>query len=528
MSVITEDFRRLDGVAPFPSDLAFVYFTVPRRRENAAGTWVVVPVEVKCRLVGGQLTSPNLDPGEATVRIGPHGPTYKIIIPATDARLWDLIEMYETPDPPVVSLVKQYLEDTKEARDQALAAAEGVADIAEDAAQVAADRIAVADDRTAVAADRQASADARNGAVAAQGLAEDARDDAAETKTAVDNTKTAIDATLDAYGTQFTADKNASQQAVVDATAQANRAESEADRAEQAADDIAAGAVADGAVSTVKIQDGAVTKAKTSTGVQASLDRADTSVQEGDSRLTNARPPTAHSHTVADVTGLVDTYARLDEQRFAGMATFFHDFEGMTPGSTAPVVTDSGHTVYWDSQPPFSTGNDFTSLTPGGATYLCTEDLGATVTHVGARFKYAPNGGGDGGLCCVAITDRRWSLANIAETNMGVHFWCTPTTWALTVWEAGTGQVPIVYGYFDTRLTADGATEYMMQCWISGNKATIILPDGERKVALDDRFTTLSGNFAFFESMPNAATDDLACISAVRAGTGKTRPPWSV
>lgn len=405
MSVITEDFRRLDGVAPFPSDLAFVYFTVPRRRENAAGTWVVVPVEVKCRLVAGKLTSPNLDPGEATVRIGPHGPTYKIIIPVTDARLWDLIEMYETPDPPVVSLVKQYLEDTKDARDIAVAAAESVAgvgddlaqiaqdraaaeaardaaqgfagdasesrglaavaavsagdsatlagqrdtsaaghasnasasasaagqsetaaaqheanaetaanlavstaagiqDVAADAAQVAADRIAVADDRTAVVADRQAADDAKNDAITAQGLAEDARDDAAETKTEVDNTKTAIDATLDAYGTQFTTDKNASLQAVVDATAQANRAESEADRAEQAADDIAAGAVADGAVSTVKIQDGAVTKAKTSTGMQASLDKADTSVQEGDSRLTNARPPTAHSHPVADVTGL--------------------------------------------------------------------------------------------------------------------------------------------------------------------------------------------------------------------------------
>ncbi|MBJ7479265.1 hypothetical protein [Rhodococcus sp. (in: high G+C Gram-positive bacteria)] len=433
MSVITEDFRRLDGVAPFPADLAFVYFTVPRRRENAAGTWVVVPVEVKCRLVAGKLTSPNLDPGEATVQIGPHGPTYKIIIPATDARLWDLIEMYETPDPPLVSLVKQYLEDTKEARDIAVAAAEGVAgvgedleqiaqdraaavtarnqaqgfagdasesrglaataavsagdsaslagqragdaadhasaasasataagqseaaaaqhkedaeaaadlavstaagiqDVAADAARVAADRVAVADDRTAVSADRQATVDARSGAIAAQGLAEGARDDAAETKTAVDNTKAAIDATLDAYGTQFTADKNASHQAVVDATAQANRAESEANRAEQAADDIAAGAVADGAVSTVKIQDGAVTKAKTSTAVQASLDKADTSVQEGDSRLTNARPPTAHSHAVADVTGL---QGALD-----GKAPTSHTHaEGDVTGLTAKLAT---------------------------------------------------------------------------------------------------------------------------------------------------------------------------------------------
>lgn len=254
------------------------------------------------------------------------------------------------------------------------------------------------------------------------------------------------------------------------------------------------------------------------------LSKAAVGLESVDNTRDVDKPVSAATRDLVEATATTLT----DTQRFVGLPTFFHDFEGMTPGSTAPVVTDSGHEVYWDSQPPFFTGNDFTSLSPGGATYACTEDLGATVTHVGARFKYAPNGGGDGGLCCVAITDRRWSLANIAETNMGVHFWCTPTTWALTVWEAGTGQVPIVYGYFDTRLTADGATEYMMQCWISGNKATIILPDGERKVALDDRFTTLSGNFAFFESMPNAATDDLACISAVRAGTGKTRPPWSV
>ncbi|WP_415395207.1 hypothetical protein ACMTN4_07505 [Rhodococcus globerulus] len=119
MTVITEDFRRLDGVAPVPADLAFVYFTVSRRRENAAGTWVVVPVKVQCRLVNGVLTSPDLDPGEATVQIGPHGPVYDIIIPDTAARLWDLIELYEPPDPPVVSLVKQYRDEVVESKDSA-------------------------------------------------------------------------------------------------------------------------------------------------------------------------------------------------------------------------------------------------------------------------------------------------------------------------------------------------------------------------------------------------------------------------
>lgn len=226
----------------------------------------------------------------------------------------------------------QHKIDAEAAAELAVSTAAGIQDVAADAAQVATDRIAVADDRTAVTADRQATVNAKNDAVAAQGLAEDARDDASETKTAVDNTKTAIDATLDAYGTQFTADKNAAQQAVVDATTQANRAESEADRAEQAADDIATGAVADNAVSTPKLQNGAVTKEKTSSAVQTSLDKADTSVQEGDSRLTNARPPTAHSHAVADVTGL---QGALD-----GKAPTSHTHaEGDVTGLTAKLAT---------------------------------------------------------------------------------------------------------------------------------------------------------------------------------------------
>lgn len=396
------------GGRPVSSTRA-VFLSAPAHRSSTIDGRVITTTPYPVDVVAG-LATVTVEPGELVVEIrsGLADSTPKrVTVPSgvEEVALDDLLESAYVYEPPVVSLVKQYLDETKVARDQALVAAEGVADIAEDveqvaldraaaeaarnaaqgfasdasessghaavsavsagdsatlagqrdtsaaghannasasataagqsetaaaqhkedaeaaadlavstaagiqdvaadAAQVAADRIAVAADRTAVSADRQATADSKNGAVAAQGLAEDARDDAAETKTAIDNTKTAIDATLDAYGTQFTADKNASQQAVVDATAQANRAESEADRAEQAADDIAAGAVADGAVSTVKLQDGAVTKAKTSTGVQASLDKADMSVQEGDSRLTNARPPTAHSHTVADVTGL--------------------------------------------------------------------------------------------------------------------------------------------------------------------------------------------------------------------------------
>lgn len=430
--IVTEDFTDIG----LTNDDVVVEFAGIPIRPKSSETGLITAKPVVVRTVGGKVTSPSLDGGPAriTVSAGSWVQAYDVVLPDTGSvRLRTLLENYVVYEPPVVSLVKQYLDETKAARDQALVAAEGVADIAEDAeqvaldraaadaardaaqgfsesasessghaavsavsagdsatlagqhdtsagshannasisataagqsetaaaqhkedaeaaadlavstaagiqdvaadaAQVAADRIAVADDRTAVAADRQATLDAKGDAVTAQGLAEDARDDAAATKTEVDNTKAAIEVTLDAYGTQFTTDKNAAQQAVVDATAQANRAGSEADRAEQAADDIAAGAVADGAVSTVKIQDGAVTKAKTSTTVQVSLDKADTSVQEGDSRLTNARPPTAHSHGVADVTGL---QGALD-----GKASASHSHtEAQVTGLTAKLAT---------------------------------------------------------------------------------------------------------------------------------------------------------------------------------------------
>lgn len=494
MSVITEDFRRLDGVAPFPADLAFVYFTVPRRRENAAGTWVVVPVEVKCRLVAGRLTSPNLEPGEATVRIGPHGPTYMIIIPATDARLWDLIEMYEIPDPPVVSLVKQYLEDTKEARDIAVAAAEGVAgigedleqiaqdraaaeaardaaegfaanagtsrehaetaadaagdsatlagqhemaagghassasdsaaaagqsetaagqhkvaaetaaelavstaagiqDVAEDAAQVATDRQAVESAASTVATDRQTVTTAHDVVVAAKTDVEQIQTDVHQTKDSIENTASLVDQTLEQYGTQFVAERELSQQAVTDATLQAQRAE-------DAADGIVAGSVLDNAVTTPKLADEAVTKAKTSPAVQASLDKADGSVQGDDPRLTDARTPTTHTHSESQVSGLTAKLAGLQPVSEKGQANGYAplDATGKLAAAYQPSYVDD--VLEYANLAAFpatgETGKIYTSLANNriyrwsGSTYIeIAPSPGSTdVVSEGATNKY--------------------------------------------------------------------------------------------------------------------------------------------
>lgn len=240
-----------------------------------------------------------------------------------------VFDMSQGPD---ITLPVPAITEANDAAGRAESAAErseqiaaGIQDVAEDAAQVAEDRLAVESAASAVAADRQTVTDARDVVVTAKGDVEQIQTDVHQTKTSIENTANLVDQTLEQYGAQFVAERELSQRAVTDATTQAQRAE-------DAAEGIIAGAVLDGAVTTPKLADEAVTKAKTSLGVQTSLHKADTSVQEGDSRLTDARPPTAHSHPVADVTGL---QGALD-----GKAPTTHAHtEGQVTGLTAKLAT---------------------------------------------------------------------------------------------------------------------------------------------------------------------------------------------
>ncbi|MDI9914360.1 hypothetical protein [Rhodococcus sp. IEGM 1379] len=106
MTVITEVFRRLDNVAPSPEDLGFVYFTVNERRFVSSGNYVLVKVKVKCRLVNGVLTSPDLVPGPAIAHVGTE--TYNIEIPdsSTPVRLWPLIDAGMPPPTNVPGFVR--------------------------------------------------------------------------------------------------------------------------------------------------------------------------------------------------------------------------------------------------------------------------------------------------------------------------------------------------------------------------------------------------------------------------------------
>ncbi|MGC0364825.1 hypothetical protein ABH922_002809 [Rhodococcus sp. 27YEA15] len=386
MTVIKEDFT---DIALAGVDIV-ITFSAEAGRPKSGNTGLLAPKPVPVRAMNGQLTSPGLDggPGRVLIEAGTWIQSYDIVIPDTGThRLRDLIEMYEIPDPPAVSLVKRYLDETVEARDIAVAAAEGVAgiaddveqvaqdraaaelarnqsveargvaegaavssgnsatnaadaardaksfrdeaegfataangsaeaagqsesdaaqhksdaesaanlatqtaagiqDVAADAAQVSADRQAVESAAAAVATDRQTVTEARDVVVTAEGAVGQIQTDVLQIKSSIENTATTV-----------AADRQASEQAVTDATAQAQRAE-------DAAEGIIAGAILDGSVLTSKLAADAVTVPKLAPDVRTSLGKADTSIQPSDPRLSDARTPTTHTHTEAQVTGL--------------------------------------------------------------------------------------------------------------------------------------------------------------------------------------------------------------------------------
>lgn len=247
---------------------------------------------------GGVLVPLEGPPGKDSTVPGPPGRNVDGITLSGDNLIFDMSQGADiTVAVPAITEANEAAERAEDAAEVAVQTAAGIQDVASDAAQVAEDRLAVESAAAAVAADRQTVAEALDVVVTAKGDVEQIQTDVHQTKTSIENTANLVDQTLEQYGAQFVTERELSQQAVTDATTQAQRAE-------DAAEGIIAGSVLDNAVTTPKLADEAVTKAKTSPSVQTSLGKADTSVQEGDSRLTDARPPTAHSHPVADVTGL--------------------------------------------------------------------------------------------------------------------------------------------------------------------------------------------------------------------------------
>ena len=117
--IVTEDFTDI-GLA---NDDVVVEFAGIPIRPNSSETGLITAKPVVVRTVGGKVTSPSLDGGPAriTVSAGSWVQAYDVVLPDTGSvRLRTLLENYVVYEPPVVSLVKQYLDETRQIRDNAL------------------------------------------------------------------------------------------------------------------------------------------------------------------------------------------------------------------------------------------------------------------------------------------------------------------------------------------------------------------------------------------------------------------------
>lgn len=312
MTVFVEPLGDIAGLA----DGREVVFEVGVVRENHAGTGMVTPRRVSVRPAGGVLTTPELDPGPARVCIAFEW--FDIVIPneSGQQRLWPLIKDSVPYEPPVVSLVKQY-------RDEVVSAKEGVQESLEYYGGV----LTGLTDRAEAAADRAEAAEGGGGSGVPSGgwplssLAQEV---------------------IDEFGGGVAlpielADLSPEVQVSLELAESASQPGHKHDAA-----DINTGTmlVAHGgtgrstfAANSYLRGDGQfVVKSDSFETVRANIG----AVADDDPRLTDARTPTTHSHTGAEVTAIIDTED--------GPVTVDMDIVASTMGAIVEMIRDKAST----------------------------------------------------------------------------------------------------------------------------------------------------------------------------------------
>ena len=169
------------------------------------------------------------------------------------------------------------------------------------------------------------------------------------------STKTAVEASLEHYGGVITSLTDRAEDA-------ADRAESAADRAEAAEGGGGSGVPSGGWPLSSLAQEvldefgGGVSLPISleglSAGVKDSLAKADSAVQSDDPRLTNARTPTAHEHTIVDVEYLsdaLDSKAPKSNPTFTGAITTPGLKVTAGAGAGKVLTSDSGGVATWET-----------------------------------------------------------------------------------------------------------------------------------------------------------------------------------
>ncbi len=154
----------------------------------------------------------------------------------------------------------------------------------------------------------------------------------------------------------------------------------------------------------------------------------------------------------------------------------------------------------------------------GTAGYYTSANLGGPVRRIGARWVFLPRGtNGTDGAMALVVSQKAF------DKPFPLHLVITPQNWWFGVWppaDAPGSKLEIVGGGpFATPLRIDSGTEHTVDVTLSGQRATIVLPDGSVKYVRDARIAEWAGPYATFEVYAGKGSDDVGVgFSKIWAG----------
>ncbi|MGU3587188.1 hypothetical protein ACLBYD_29065 [Rhodococcus sp. C26F] len=361
--------------------------TAPATREGASGK-VIDRIPVEISISNGVIAANDLDPGPATLVLDTGGAgwqEFEVVIPDLDeVGLWVLLESQVKYEPAVVSQVYEDRLKAEAAARLAEEVAAGIGDVADDVAAVAADRAAVETARTVVEAAEATVTSAESTATTAASqagshrqVAETARDDAVEART----------------GAVAARDEAEDFRAL--SSALALTATQKAEEAEAAALEAAGyvGSVVDGAITTPKLAEDAVTSSKLAPAVRSDLAGREQAANKGQANGyapldAGAKVPAAHLPSyVDDVVEFANQagfpasgesgkiYTALDTNRIYRWSGSAYVEISPSPGSTDAVPEGATNKYYTDARARAAVADDIAAKYTKPASGIPASDL---------------------------------------------------------------------------------------------------------------------------------------------------------
>lgn len=191
--------------------------------------------------------------------------------------------------------------------------------------------------------------------------------------------------------------------------------------------------------------------------------------------------------------------------------------------TVAITVADSGQT--WDKLDNGAANSALTIINgkltntaniAGPASGYIQVELENNANRIGGQFTLGPYSTPDG--AAVFIIWKTRLLPGLVPPDTGCHLLIKPEMWEYAAFDGGVYTI-ISNGDFDVPLSADDTTVYNCEVNISGDTATVLLPDGTVKVITDSLIEEHNGPFTTFEVYAGvASTDSKAKFLNVYAG----------